>query len=134
MTTLRRQKLATVGRSIGVLLLLGIVPMGCCCSPPTVEEISRGPLSFIQPGVVSKTDLLMRYGAPTGRYEEEKILIWRLGRRPRGDIVPATRIFLIHDPPGDDSGPDDWGGTLYDLVAVFDDRGLLRRYKLVPVG
>ncbi|HZK81440.1 MAG TPA: hypothetical protein VFC46_10245 [Humisphaera sp.] len=111
--------------------LLVLLSGGCIQSPPTPDEISRGPLAFLQPGMVSEADLLLRFGAPTGRFEGDKTITWRLGRTADGIIGPASRVVTLI--VTDDNSPKDWGGTLYDLVVVFDEHQMLKRYSLLAV-
>jgi hypothetical protein len=103
---------------------------GCAQAVPSPAALVNGPLSFLKPGE-SETDLLLRLGAPSGDFEKEHILTWRLGRTDNGTIAPASRVVLLYGDP-DDSGSD-WQGTLYDLVVVFDDQGLLKQFNLIPV-
>jgi hypothetical protein len=80
---------------------------------------------------VSKADLLLRFGAPLGSYEDGKILIWRVGRARDGLVGPASRVVVLEIP--DPDGPSNWQGSIYDLVVCFDDQAMLRRHELIPV-
>jgi hypothetical protein len=113
--------------AVGSLLILA----GGCAHRPTPDEIFRGQISLLESGKTNEADLLLRFGAPTGRFEAERILTWRLGRLPDGEIKPATRVVVLV--PSSAAGPSlRWDADLYDLVVVFDDHHLLKRFKLIP--
>ena len=110
--------------------LLSCLPGGCA-HVRTQPDIAKAAIAFLQPGKVSEEDLLLHFGAPTGRFDGERVFTWRLGRTYTGEAGPAARA-VMHTGAADNDN-DAWQGTLYDLVVVFDDHRLLKRFSLISV-
>ncbi|HZK81441.1 MAG TPA: hypothetical protein VFC46_10250 [Humisphaera sp.] len=110
---------------IALTVPLLMLSTGC---QPTPAELSSKPVAFLRSGKVSEDDLLLHFGTPTGRFENDRVLTWRLGLTYMRELGPASRSVL---PFGDGA---DWQDTLYDLVVVFDGNQTMKRFRLIPVG
>ena len=72
--------------------------------------------------------MITTLGQPSGRFEAEKILTYRLGFEPRnGGYYLVERETTT-------SGWPTWTATQFSLVLVFDDTGVLRKTSLVRVN
>lgn len=97
------------------------------CSGPKGRAVS---LDFLKDGVTSKREALAELGEPTGTFEENHILTWRIDKNDAGyhedggggieenPLGPSSGMFVHSD---------------YSLVLVFDKTGILRHHALVPV-
>ncbi len=90
-----------------------------CAPAPPIEELDRIYFGEFEPGRTSRADVIMRWGIPTATYENDRIMTYRMGLYVGGElgVVPrlGERVYR----------------HAYHLVLVFDDKGLLTRYKLL---
>lgn len=96
--------------TLGLALLLGCstVPMG------------RGDLlDFLEDGVTTRDEVMLRLGDPTAVYEAERIVTYRLTQDQGGWVLL-----------GRGRG---WYGVVANLVVVFDERNVLERHAIVQV-
>jgi hypothetical protein len=102
----------TSGLSIGLL--------GPCLSACAGPRGQRGLLDFLKDGVTTKEEALVHLGQPSGSFEDERILTWRLYEDKGGyyQQAPQFNLFINAD---------------FSLVLVFDARGVLVRHALVPL-
>ncbi len=111
--------MARTGPGLGWVLLLA----GCAGHIPLdTEEQVREAVPFLVEGTTAREALLLQFGPPAGSFEGERILSWRLTREGPGEFRPCAANA--------------YGGglhVLYALTAVFDDRGILARFNLVPL-
>ena len=109
-------------------LLLPLGP-GCAGQRPTpqVEQIEQTHLPFIEDGATSREQALLRLGIPSGQFEGERILTWRL----RFD---GKALFPIApDAAGDDPRYAIWTASAFNLVLVFDAANVLQRHSFIEV-
>jgi len=87
-------------------------------------------LEFLADGKTSKEEVLMKLGQPSGKFESEKILTYRLGfdSHSRGYYVVERAPGMGHEPTWAA-----WMNTKYSLVLVFDNKDVLRKHSLVEV-
>ena len=108
---------------------VGVMAAGCASDRVHEVEIEDHPgLSFLETGRSTKEDLVLRFGLPTLVLQEESLLIWRLLPRS-GTLVPASRRVSTSDPR-----VAAWASNELNLVGVFDETHVLRRYRLLRVG
>jgi len=103
---------AATGASAAAVVLLALVLVACDTAATRVSRAEKeAAFPFIQTGVTTKADFDRRgFGRPSVTYEQGRIWVVAVG-------------------------PDDFGywrfGGPYDLVLVFDSKGVLQRHGLV---
>ena len=114
-----------------LLIVLGCVLCGCGAQPraPTHDQIEKGPLSFLQDGTTTREDVLLRLGTPTGQFEGDRILTFRLAISRALEVRPASRVALTYR--HDDQGV--WNGTTHELVVVFDGKNVVQKHRLIQI-
>ena len=108
------------------MLLLLIMGLADCASPPPLKG-SPDLLRFLVDGKTTRTEALATLGQPTGCFEAEKILTYRLGFEPQ-----ISGYYLV-EREASTSGWPTWKAAKFSLVLVFDDNGILRKHSLVGV-
>ena len=112
---------------IFAMLLLALVFTGCA-----TENFNANPdlLSFLNDGKTTKEEVMIKLGQPSGRFEGERILTYRLGFDPHN-----KGYYLVERPPNIGFGQSysTWSNTKYSLVLVFDGQNVLREHSLVEV-
>jgi hypothetical protein len=103
-------------RSIRRQAALLVFVLAACSTPVGHKDL----LDFLSDGLTRREDVLLKLGEPSARFEESRIVTYRLGRDD-GGYFPA-------------GGPrSDWSAAPYSLVLVFDSNGILTRHSLVEV-
>lgn len=103
---------------LGVLAAL----LGGCAGPEPIHGARTDLLSFLKDGHTRREEVIMTLGQPSGSFEKERILTYRVG-------FDSAQGYYIVSPK--DMRP--WGGVRYSLVLIFEENGLLRAQKLVAV-
>jgi len=85
-------------------------------------------LNFLTDGKTKKEEILTTLGQPSGRFESQKILTYRLG------FVPKNNGYYVVEREITPSGWPMWTLSQYSLVLVFDDVGVLQKHSLVKVN
>jgi hypothetical protein len=70
----------------------------------------------------------VQLGQPSGRFEGEKILTYRLGYEPKNQ-----GYYVVEREANANSWPT-WMRAKYSLVLVFSDASLLQKHSLVEVN
>lgn len=115
--------------AVGLLLLLE-----GCVTPPgiqrfPVEQIIRSDLlSFIQDGVTTREQVLLRLGIPAAQFETQRILTYQL-RVDKDGVAQVVLPQRIAEHPK--SNIIEWEPGNYSLVLVFRPNGVLERHSLV---
>lgn len=112
-----------------VLGLSSILLVGCASKTPPakVAEIEQRYLAFVRDGVTSREQALLQLGLPTGQFEGERIMTWRL-------CYNGETLFPIAaERPPDDPRYTMWRVPAYNLVLVFDARNLVQRHSFIEV-
>jgi hypothetical protein len=112
-----------------LLAVASIVLIGCAgqTPPAKVTEIEAQYLAFVRDGVTSREQALLQLGLPSGQFEGERIMTWRL-------CYNGETLFPI----AAERAPDDprytmWRVPAYNLVLVFDARNLVQRHSFIEV-
>lgn len=91
------------------------------CSCATTNSLSnKALLDFLEDGRTPKEMVFLKLGQPTGTYNGERIVTYKLG----GDKEKG--YFLLDRVSG-------WVDSKYSLVLVFDDNLILKQHSLVQV-
>lgn len=115
---------------------------GCATPPPPApKKESPDLLSFLADGKTTKAEVINTFGEPSGQFEAEKILTYRLIDK-YGLInldKPTSSSETLHDyfvVERKISNPDqfDFNAPRFSLVLVFDNAGVLRKHSLVKVN
>jgi hypothetical protein len=99
----------------------------CClagCAGRPEREVPNAPnlLPFLKDGSTTKEDVLLKLGEPSGRFESERILTYRMADGENGGLAVTSP-----------RGIGGWETARYSLVLVFDDRQILTTHSLVRV-
>lgn len=103
-------------------LLLFAFLVGCATTNPNASNTL---LSFLQEGITTKEEVILHLGQPSGTYEAERILAYRVGKEEAGYFL-LDRANRIEQRGG-------WAMASHSLVLVFDENNILRKQSLVPV-
>ena len=121
MKLLRIDKIAAFA-AYSLLFLLA----GCATTSPPAEKIAeKAFLEFLEDGKASKQAVILKLGQPSGTFEGEKIVTYRIGKDDQGYFVvdrQRTALALTN-----------WTGTRFSLVLIFDEHNILQKHSLVPV-
>ena len=109
------------------ILALVLTLAGCATTPPPLKG-SPELLSFLTEGKTSWEAVITTLGQPSGRFESEKILTYRLGFEPRN-----SGYYVVERETTANGWPT-WTAAKFSLVLVFDDAGILRKHSLVKVN
>ncbi len=97
------------------LLIVGLGIAGCAAAPKGRKDL----LDFLADGATRRDEVLARLGPPSARFEDSRVLAYRLASDEGGYRLAAS------------SGS--WAGTDYNLMLVFDGDGVLKRHALVRI-
>jgi hypothetical protein len=109
-----------------LLLILLLSATSCVTSPNSKGEPEL--LNFLEDGKTTKQETLLKLGQPSGNFESETALTYRLG------FNPNNQGYYIMDRKVNPSGWPVWYGVKFSLVLVFDETGVLRKHALVEVN
>ena len=106
-------------------LTLALTLVGCATT-----QIKGHPdlLNFLADGKTTRTEAIITLGQPSGRFESEKILTYRLGFEPRNSG------YYVVERENTTNGWPTWTEAKFSLVLVFDDAGILQKHSLVKVN
>ena len=110
-----------------LVLTLALALVGCATTPPPLKT-SPDLLNFLSDGKTTRTEAIISLGQPSGRFESENILTYRLGFDPRNSG------YYVVERETTASGWPTWTAAKFSLVLVFDDAGVLRKHSLVKVN
>jgi hypothetical protein len=98
--------------------------VGCATSPPRGLKGDPLLLSFLNPGVTQRAEVLERLGEPATVFQSDAILTYRIAGDPKQGFWVRGRAAQSEV---------GWIGVNRSLVLVFDEHGLLQRQSLVVV-
>lgn len=108
-------------------LVLALTLAGCATTPPPLKG-SPDLLIFLSDGKTTRTETIITLGQPSGRFEAENILTYRLG------FEPGKSGYYVVEREATSSGWPTWMAAQFSLVLVFDDAGILQKHSLVKVN
>ena len=109
-----------------IILPAALSLVGCATAPPVKGRPDL--LNFLTDGRTRKAEVLTTLGQPSGRFESQKILTYRL------EYEPKDKGYYVVEREPTPSGWPMWTRTQYSLVLVFDDAGVLQKHSLVKVN
>ncbi len=109
-----------------VALVLVLTLVGCATAP---LKGSAGLLDFLTDGKTTRAEVLTTLGQPSGRFESDKILTYRLGFEPKNN-----GYYVVEREADPGTGWPTWRLAQYSLVLRFDDAGVLCSHSLVKVN
>lgn len=112
---------------IFLVLFIAFALAGCATTPPPLKG-SPDLLNFLADGKTTRTEAVATLGQPSGHFESEKILTFRLGFEPRNNG------YYVVERETTTNGWPTWTAAKFSLVLVFDDAGILRKHSLVEVN
>ncbi|MGA9450994.1 MAG: hypothetical protein WBW41_06580 [Verrucomicrobiia bacterium] len=110
-----------------LVLALALTLVGCATTPPPLKG-NPDLLIFLLDGKTTRTEAITTLGQPSGRFESDKILTYRLGYEPKNNGYAVVE----REPTA--SGWPTWTAAKFSLVLVFDDAGILQKHSLVKVN
>lgn len=85
-------------------------------------------LDFLADGKTPREEVALKLGQPSGKFERENILTYRLG------FEPKNKGYYVVERETQPDGWPTWLRAKYSLVLVFDDAGVLRKHPLVEAN
>ena len=110
---------AVVIKAIASLIFL--ILLGCAAPRPVGPIPDKELLDFLEEGKTTKQMVFERLGQPSGTYENNKILTYRI------ESEDGKGYFI------DDVQRPRWFNSKYSLVLVFSENGILMKKSLVSV-
>jgi hypothetical protein len=89
------------------------------------DEFMQDELGFIQDGLITREEVVMRLGMPSATFENERIILYPFVVDRTGNWSIGGARFIGTSPLRA------WEPTTCNLVLVFTEDGLLERHKLV---
>jgi hypothetical protein len=117
-----KAKIVLTGCLVAGILLLA----GCATTPPLKGRADL--LDFLADGKTTREEAVLKLGQPSGMFERENIITYRLGFEPKND-----GYYVVEREAQRDGWPT-WTRARYSLVLVFDEAGVLRKHSLVEVN
>ena len=111
--------------TLAAYLLLPLL-VGCATTSPLAEKTAEKSaektfLESLEDGKTSKQMVILKLGQPSGTFEGERILTYRIGKDEHGYSVL------------DRQAGSPWTGTKFSLVLIFDEHNVLQKHSLVSV-
>ena len=106
--------------------LCSLVLVGCATTAPLKGRADL--LDFLADGKTTREEVALKLGQPSGKFERENILTYRLG------FEPKNKGYYVVEREAHPEGWPTWLRAKYSLVLVFDETGVLRKHSLVEVN
>jgi hypothetical protein len=110
------------------LPLMFVITLAGCATQPLKGRADL--LDFLADGKTTREEVITALGQPSGRFEKDRILTYRLG------FQSETKSFYIVERESSPSirGWATWMNANYSLVLIFDDTGILKKHSLDKVN
>ena len=114
---------------ISGFLLLPLLCFGC---GPTHQQLAPDDakqkwLSFVENGKTTREELLLKLGTPSGRFQGDRILTYRL--IADGEVLTPAPFEVMYTP----HMVSGWRENAYNLVVVFDENGVAQKHSFIKV-
>jgi hypothetical protein len=116
-------------RGLAMVLAFGLLATGC--ATPKVQPadpqliFTSDLLSFLQDGVTTREEVVLKLGLPSAQIEGERILLYQLRTDEDG------KWHLVAPRWNAPTGLRAWSEGTMSLVLVFGENGVLRKHSLV---
>lgn len=100
------------------------------CATSVSRQANKILLDFLEDGKTTKEMVILKLGAPSGAFEGERIISYRLGRTREGyfvlDQIAEARV---------QKSPELYSGIsgTFSLVLVFDESNVLQKHSAVQI-
>ena len=100
---------------------IALIFAGCAANErPTPPDESI--IAFLEEGVTTKEEAILKLGFPSGQFDGERILTYRLSYSKEHQWHTREKVI-----------PYDWRFVKYSLVLVFNDDNILKAHSLIPI-
>ena len=110
-------------KRLAAYLLLPVLA-GCATSRLLADKTL---LEFLEDGKTSKHMVILKLGQPSGTFDGEKIVTYRIGAEEKEEG------YFVLNLQGGPPVPGRWTGAKFSLVLIFDEHNVLQKHSLVPV-
>lgn len=119
-----------VWRRSGIVSAIFLLVLASGCATPTLQPadpqlLFKSDLSFLQDGIATREEVVLRLGIPSAQMEGDNILMYQLKADQNG------RWHLIAPGWNPATGLRTWSEGTCSLVLVFGEDGVLRKHSLV---
>ncbi len=116
----------TINTKVLLALVLILSLIGCATVP---FKGNADLLNFLADGKTTRAEVIIALGQPSGRFENDRILTYRLGFEPKNN-----GYYIVEREANWATGWPSWTLAKYSLVLCFDDAGVLSKHSLVEVN
>ncbi len=88
---------------------------GCASVPHKVD------LDFLEQPSVTRDQVESQWGPPSATFEDDLVLSYRLSQKKTGYVLAQQCQYCK------------WKGVSNDLILAFDDTGILKQHRLIPM-
>ena len=118
------------GRRAWIVPAIFLLILASGCATPTIQPIDpqllfKSDLSFLQDGIATREEVVLRLGIPSAQMEGNNILMYQLKADQNG------KWHLIAPSWNPATGLRTWSEGTCSLVLVFGEDGVLRKHSLV---
>lgn len=110
--------------TLAVCFVLPLLASCATTSPPVEKMAEKAFQEILQYGKTSKQMVMLKLGQPSGTFEGERILTYRIGK-------DETGYFMLDRQTGVPRYG--WSETKFSLVLIFDEHNVLQKHSMVPV-
>jgi hypothetical protein len=112
-------------KSVAILILVCASATLLTACTTTIPEANPNLLAFLAEGRTTRAEIIVTLGRPSGCYQQEQILTYRLGDDSK------QGYYIVERNP---VRPSVWSNKMrYSLVLLLDDQGFLKKHSLVSV-
>jgi hypothetical protein len=115
-----------------ILIILSTLLISCTTLPQDlyvdISEVHKKQLTFIEDGRTSKEDVYLKLGIPSGQFNNNTILAYRLTMGKDEQLTPVSQERDITLPYAYQ-----WRLANFTLVLVFDEQDILTKHSLIRV-
>jgi len=118
-------------RSLYILLAVPLVFLATGCATPKIQTadpqllFKSDLLSFVQDGITTREEVILKLGIPSAQIEGEKILLYQLRADQDGKWHLVAPLWNAS------TGLRTWREGTCSLVLVFGGNGILQKHSLV---